>query len=92
MLSLVCKVQEVEAIHTPPPPSLLIWVLSMGKVPSGKFSSPIKLSLSGDCYLSELLLPTFDQSMRCLDLEQMVLLFFALCWLSHCMQEVLAQW
>ena len=57
------------AIHTPPL-SLLPWALPAHKVPSGQFSSPIKLSISGDYYPSELPLPCFHQSVRRPSLEQ----------------------
>ena len=54
-LWLVCEGHWVRANHTPPFPSLLAWAC-VHKVPSGEFSSPIELSLSGCCYLSETLL------------------------------------
>ena len=60
----VHEVHWVGANHTCPPPFLLAWVLRVSKVPSGQFSCPIELSLSGHFYLSELLLPPFDQSVR----------------------------
>ena len=74
------------------PPSLLIWVLCTHKVPSGQFCSPIKLSLSGDCYPSELLLPHFDQSVRRPDLEQIASLLLHLHWPDHSTQKFLKQW
>ena len=76
---------------TLPPPSLLVWVLHTCKVPSGQFSSPIKLSLSGHCYLSEPMVPPFDQSMRYPDLDQITPLLLPLPWSGCCMQNFLAQ-
>ena len=63
-LWLVCEVHQVGATHILPSPCLLPWALRSCKVSSGQFSSPIELSLSGHCYLSEPLLSPFDQSMR----------------------------
>ena len=69
----------VGATHTPSP-SLLGWALCKHLVPSKQFSSSIKLSLSGDCYLSKPLLLCFDQSVSHPDLQQIATLLLAL----HC--------
>ena len=54
------------------PPSSLVRALCSCKVLSVRFSSPLNLSLSGDWYLSEPLLPHFNQSVKCPDLEEIV--------------------
>ena len=74
-----------------PPLSLLACELCTHKVPSGHYSSPIKLSLSRDCYPSETLLPHFYQSVRCPDLEQIVSLLLPLHCLGQGTQEFLKQ-
>ena len=58
------------------------------KVSAQGLSSPIEKSLSGHCYLSEPLMPPFDQSVRHPKWEQIMPTLFPLCWLGCCQLEV----